>query len=197
MRPFFLGWFPSPAFANAFVGIVIVAVLADGILPRLSGGRRPSAPSGIDRGSSVAIQIAATVGFYGAAYLRYRKLGLVPPWVQFAALAVLILGTLLRDWSIVVLGRFFSRVVQIDLGHRLITVGPYRWLRHPAYTGMLAMDAAIALCLGSWAGALFMMILVLAATAYRIRVEEQALLDRFGEVYRAYARRTWKLFPGW
>jgi protein-S-isoprenylcysteine O-methyltransferase Ste14 len=121
----------------------------------------------------------------------------VPPWIQVLAVPLLIFGTLIREWTVFLLGRFFSRSVKIEQGHRLIEVGPYRWIRHPAYTGMLIMDTAIVLGLGTWAGAVCMFVMVLSATLYRIRVEERALLETFGAEYQAYMKRTWRLLPGW
>jgi protein-S-isoprenylcysteine O-methyltransferase Ste14 len=60
---------------------------------------------------------------------------------------------------------------------------------------MLIMYFSIVLGLGTWVGALFMFIVLLAPTLYRIRVEESVLLETFGDEYRAYMRRTWLLFP--
>lgn len=197
MLPVFMQWFPSEVFARTFGITVLAAVLMDEFIPRLRGGRGFSLRQGLDRGSSIVIQLAALIGFGVALSLRYQNIGIVASWIQVVAIVLLILGTLLREWSVFLLGQFFSRTVQIERGHRLITEGPYRWIRHPAYTGMLIMDAAIILSLGTWAGALFMLVILLAASLYRIRVEEQALLDAFGDEYRAYVSRTWRLFPGW
>ena len=197
MFPVFIKWFPSLAFAKIVGIIVLIAVLTDEFIPYLSAGARVYGPQGLDRGSSLAIQIAAFIGFAVALFLRYQNIGVVPPWIQVGAIGLLIVGMLLRAWAVFLLGRFFSRTVHIEQGHRLVTNGPYRWIRHPAYTGMLLIDAAVVLSLGTWAGALFMFSVLLAASLYRIRVEEHALIQTFGEGYLAYRRRTWRLFPGW
>jgi protein-S-isoprenylcysteine O-methyltransferase len=123
--------------------------------------------------------------------------GVVPAWAQAAALLVLIGGGILLEWAVYLLGKHFSRTVMITSDQRLITAGPYRLLRHPAYTGMIIMDAAIVLGLGTWVGALVMLIVMLLPTLYRIRVEERVLESAFGEQYLDWARRTWRLFPGW
>lgn len=197
MFPILIQWFPSMAFANILGIIIVAAVLADALIPRLRGGRGFSLLQARDRGSSIVIQLAAFIGFVGALFLRYENLGLVPPWIQVFGIVLILLGTCIREWAVFLLGRFFSRTVRIEHGHRLITEGPYRWIRHPAYTGMLIMDAAVVLSLGTWAGALFMFVILLAALLYRIRVEEQALVEAFGDDYRDYVSRTWLLFPGW
>jgi protein-S-isoprenylcysteine O-methyltransferase Ste14 len=191
------GWFPNSTFANVFAIIVIVALLSDEVVPRLRAGRGISWRQARDRGSSLGIQVAGFFGCLLALLLRSRTIGVVPPWIQVLAIPLLIFGTLFREWAIFLLGRFFSRSVRIEQGHRLIQEGPYRWIRHPAYTGMLIMDTAIVLGLGTWAGAAFMLVIVLSATLYRIQVEEKALVEAFGDEYRVYMRRTWRLLPGW
>ncbi len=192
-----LGWFPSVAFANLYGIIALAALISDQIVPRLAGTRRFSSRPSRDRGSFIAIYLCAQVGMVGAIVLRFLSIGVVPPWVQFLAVVLIVVGTLIREWAILVLGRFFSRVVEIEEGHRLIAVGPYRWIRHPAYAGMLITDSAIVLGLGTWVGALLMLVAMLIPTLYRIRVEENALLEALGEEYRAYMRRSWRLLPGW
>jgi protein-S-isoprenylcysteine O-methyltransferase Ste14 len=62
---------------------------------------------------------------------------------------------------------------------------------------MLIMNTCIVLGLGTWAGALVMFILMLLAALYRMRVEEKALLEAFGDEYRAYMQRTGRLLPLW
>lgn len=103
----------------------------------------------------------------------------------------------LREWAVIKVGRFFSRTVQIEAEHRLIRDGPYQWIRHPAYTGMVFIYVGIALALGTWVGAALSLALMLAATTYRIIVEERQLTTVLGDEYRDYMARTWRLFPGW
>jgi protein-S-isoprenylcysteine O-methyltransferase Ste14 len=79
--------------------------------------------------------------------------------------------------------------------HRLVEAGPYRVLRHPAYTGGLLTVAGIGLAMGNWLSLLVLMGVVLIGYGYRIRVEEQALKARFGERYDRYAAARWRLVP--
>ncbi len=197
MQQIVLSWFPSNAFANLFGIVVLVAVLSDEIVPRLVGAKGLSSATGRDRGSFLLIYGASFAGLLAGLYLRYLNVGVAPFWVQVVALALVLAGAALREWAIAVLGRFFSRTVSIEQGHRLITSGPFRWIRHPAYTGMLITDTSVILGLGTWAGALLMFLLLLGAVLYRIRIEELALLETFGDQYRTYMRRTALLFPPW
>jgi protein-S-isoprenylcysteine O-methyltransferase Ste14 len=193
----FLAGYPSPAFANIFVVTVLLAVLLDEIMPRLSGARARFWRQGRDHASFLVIQLGALTGFFVIVYLRYQGIAGMSPWIQVFALGLLIFGTRLREWAVFLPGRFFSRTVEIEQDYRLITDGPYRWIRRQAYTGMLIMDASIALGLGTWAGVLFMLCITLFASLYRIRVEARVLIEAFGDASRAYMKRTWRLFPAW
>ncbi len=191
------GWFPSPGFANLYGIVVLAILLVDEFMPRLMGSKGTLRGRSQDRSSFLAIYACSVGGLAAALYLRYRNVGVVPAWAQAAALLVLIGGGILLEWAVYLLGKHFSRTVMITSDQRLITAGPYRLLRHPAYTGMIIMDAAIVLGLGTWVGALVMLIVMLLPTLYRIRVEERVLESAFGEQYLDWARRTWRLFPGW
>ncbi len=118
-----------------------------------------------------------------------------PNETYLAGLVVFVFGLALRWWSIWTLGRFFTVQVAIASDHRLIEQGPYRRLRHPSYTGSLLMFAGFALCLGNWATLIAMLVPVLAVFGWRIHVEEAALAETFGDAWRDYIRRTWRLVP--
>ncbi len=195
MQQAILSWFPSRAYASCYAIVVLAALLSDEFIPRMMGAKGMSFRR--DRGSFLVIYLASLAGFAAGLFLRYSNVGVVPFWVQVLALVLLLLGTVLREWAIAVLGSAFSRTVRVDKDQRLVTSGPFRWIRHPAYTGMLIMDTAIVLGLGTWIGALVMFAILLLAALYRIRVEERALLAAFGEEYRAYMQTTAPLFPLW
>ncbi|MEY2438792.1 MAG: hypothetical protein QOI34_177 [Verrucomicrobiota bacterium] len=130
-----------------------------------------------------------TVSFFPAGTLPYRH--------QFYLLGLLLFvaGVVLRWYSIIHLGRFFTVDVAIAEKHTLIDSGPYRLIRHPSYTGALFAFFGLGLCLGNWLSLLFVTLPILAAFLWRIHVEEDALTDALGEVYVAYARRTKRLIP--
>jgi protein-S-isoprenylcysteine O-methyltransferase len=100
-----------------------------------------------------------------------------------------------RLWAVLVLGRFFRVTVLVQDEHRLVEAGPYRLLRHPAYTGSLLTMIGLGLAMGNWLSLAAMVLTPLAAYAYRIRVEEEALRARFGESYERYAAARWRLVP--
>ncbi len=112
------------------------------------------------------------------------------------AVAVFAASLALRWWAILVLGKFFTVDVAIAEDHRLIVRGPYRWLRHPSYTGMMLAFAAFAVTLQNWLAIIGVLLPIAVALAYRIRVEERVLLANFGDDYRRYASTTKRLIPG-
>jgi protein-S-isoprenylcysteine O-methyltransferase Ste14 len=112
-----------------------------------------------------------------------------------AGLAVETMGLFLAIWARRHLGQNWSGEISIKVDHELIRSGPYRLLRHPIYTGLLAMYAGTALVTGEW---LAIIGLAMAAFAYwrKIRLEEVNLNMAFGADYDAYRRETWALIPG-
>jgi protein-S-isoprenylcysteine O-methyltransferase Ste14 len=104
-------------------------------------------------------------------------------------------GIILRLYSIRVLGRFFTFDVAIAKGHSVVEQGPYRWVRHPSYTGGLLAMLGLGMTLDNWL-AMFLPVCCLAAGyVYRIPVEEKALVRGLGAEYSDYMRRTWRLIP--
>ena len=104
-------------------------------------------------------------------------------------------GLILRWYSIGYLGRYFTVDVSISAEHKLIDSGPYRYIRHPTYTGALLAFLGLGFCFGNWLSILFMTVPIIAAFLWRIRIEERALVDALGEDYRAYTQRTKRLIP--
>ncbi len=105
-------------------------------------------------------------------------------------------GTGLRIWAIQTLGRFFTATVQIQEEHQLIQHGPFRYIRHPSYTGALLTAVGGAIVLESWFGLLIAAACMLYAYYVRITAEETALVSKFGQRYRAYQQQSSRLIPG-
>jgi protein-S-isoprenylcysteine O-methyltransferase Ste14 len=119
----------------------------------------------------------------------------ISPLIMSAGLLVEVLGLALAIWARRHLGGNWSGAIAIKREHELIRSGPYRMLRHPIYTGILAMYTGVAIVMGEW---LSVIGLAMAAFAYwrKIRMEEATLDQAFGEKYAAYRRSTWALVPG-
>jgi protein-S-isoprenylcysteine O-methyltransferase Ste14 len=105
-------------------------------------------------------------------------------------------GLVLRWYSIIHLGRFFTVDVAIASDHRLIDTGPYRLVRHPSYTGALMAFVGLALCMANWASLIVLIVPVFGVFLRRMQVEEAALLEGLGGPYQDYMQRTKRLIPG-
>lgn len=115
-------------------------------------------------------------------------------WGWFSV-AVFGLGTALRWWSIRHLGRFFTVDVAVAADHRVVDTGPYRLVRHPSYTGLLLQFAGLAFSLANSLSIAVVVLPILLALLYRIRVEEAALRHGLGAAYVDYTSRTTRLIP--
>jgi protein-S-isoprenylcysteine O-methyltransferase len=150
-----------------------------------------------DRNSLSLIWVATLSGVALAIYAAYHwSFARLPrPNLVVVGACVCVLGLALRWYAILHLGRFFTTNVAIASDHRVIDSGPYRFVRHPAYTGSLIAVLGFGLSFQNWASLLLVFIPCCAATLWRIRIEEHALTEGLGEAYRAYAGRTRRLIP--
>ena len=105
------------------------------------------------------------------------------------------LGLLLRWWSFLALGPYFTLLLKTSADQTVVDRGPYRVLRHPSYSGLLLAVLGCALALGNWVGLMTSLLVVFAAVAYRIRIEERALTATLGDDYRAFATSRARLVP--
>ncbi|MBV9925618.1 MAG: isoprenylcysteine carboxylmethyltransferase family protein [Acidobacteria bacterium] len=180
-----------PALALAFYGATFVA---EKILLR---GRRVRTE--LDRGSLAAFDVSGLLSIPAGIVLAFTDYGRVRAfgtYVSAVGLVLLALGTVLRWAAIRALWSYFTVNVSILEGQRVVRDGLYGVVRHPAYTGLLLRYFGFGLALANWLSAALVFLPLLCATVYRIRVEEQALLEHFGEEYETYARETKRLVPG-
>jgi protein-S-isoprenylcysteine O-methyltransferase Ste14 len=105
-----------------------------------------------------------------------------------------IAGLIFCVWARFTLGRNWSGVVTLKGGHELITSGPYAFVRHPIYTGLLTMFVATVIVLGHIAGIIAIPI-VLVSFWIKLRSEENLMLAKFPDEYAAYSHRVKRLIP--
>ena len=183
------------------LGVVLAGEL--GLMrTRLSGDASRQA----DRGSlrTLFVVIFASVGLAWIAgravpQARFEPLfGLGPTAALGAVAAGLVLyaaGLALRWYSVVYLGRLFTYDVAIAADHRVVDSGPYRRVRHPAYSGSLLTFLGLGLCGGNALGLAVLVTPIALAFLRRIAVEEAALTAALGSRYGDYAARTRRLIP--
>ena len=115
-------------------------------------------------------------------------------WLHYAGVPVYLAGLGWVYWAFLTLGKQHSAEVTIQKGHELVTRGPYRWLRHPMYLGLIVFPMGVGLVFGSWIAAA-LPLLSIGLFAWRVGDEEELLRREFGEQWEAYCRRTWRFIP--
>jgi protein-S-isoprenylcysteine O-methyltransferase len=151
-----------------------------------------------DRGSLRLLWIAITIGV---------TLGVAAQWVPSAGLpasrqafrligsALILAGLTLRLVSILTLGRLFTVDVAIRSDHPVVEKGPYRFVRHPSYSGLLLAFIGLGVFFGSWLSILLLLVPIVLAVVNRVAKEERALLSSLGPPYAVYCARTKRFIP--
>jgi protein-S-isoprenylcysteine O-methyltransferase Ste14 len=147
------------------------------------------------------ITLAVVVLAYNLLFASWMRVGwlrlrFVPEefWIGWIGIALSFLGAGIAIWARYTIGEFWSARVTLKEGHQLIRSGPYAFVRHPIYTGMLTASLGTALVAGEWRGVVAVVLLLAAHSRKAIR-EESLLTSEFGEEYRFYRHSTGFLFP--
>jgi len=152
-----------------------------------------------DRGSYAVIILFLWLALISAFALSFLLPQANITWhrsaVFFNGIALMFLGIAFRSYAMTLLGKFFTYQVAVQPGQTVVETGPYRYIRHPSYTGALITLVGIGLALGNWASLVILLTSMGAAYTYRISVEESALVAALGEPYKDYMRRTRRLVP--
>jgi protein-S-isoprenylcysteine O-methyltransferase Ste14 len=114
--------------------------------------------------------------------------------IRYAGVLLFNLGLGWVVWAFLTLGKQHSGEVTVQSEHQLITSGPYRWLRHPMYLGLILFPMGIGLVFRSWPGALLPLLLA-GLFIWRIGDEEALMQQEFGEQWERYCQRTWRFIP--
>jgi protein-S-isoprenylcysteine O-methyltransferase Ste14 len=144
----------------------------------------------------LAARLAAILAFIAnPLWMSWSSLPL-PTWLRGLGIACGVVSSVLMIWIFSSLGRNLTDTVVARRHAKLVTAGPYRWVRHPLYLSFAVVAVGDTLMTASWfvgltgAG-------VLAVLALRTPIEERNLIERFGDEYRAYSESTGKYWPAW
>jgi protein-S-isoprenylcysteine O-methyltransferase Ste14 len=169
--------------------------------------RRSRAASSVFRRREEGVALLALVG---ASYLAYAG-GIIayliepawmawgavadlPPWWRWIGVGPLVAGTVMAMWGLRTLGHNFAFSVSPQEGNALVRSGPYRWVRHPLYTAFFVQAVGVGLVMGSWFVGL-MVVLLWGGLAWRTPIEEEKLIERYGDAYRKYIAVTGRFLP--
>jgi protein-S-isoprenylcysteine O-methyltransferase Ste14 len=189
-------------FTSNYEKYIFFIVIALWLFSELVGGRiipylrrEGTKISTNDRGSGFLFGIGMLISLGIGYYFAKNDIALLPSWTFFIGIIVVFLGITVRQWSIAVLGRFFSPMVGIQDGQQVIDHGPYRLVRHPSYTGYLMILIGIGFMLQSWGAVLVILMTWSIVFGYRIKVEEKVLISNLGYEYIKYIEKTKRLIP--
>jgi len=143
--------------------------------------------------AGLAVWAAVIAFMIDPALMAWASLPL-PAAARWTGVGLTIATAVLLTWTLRSLGPNLTDTVVTRAAHALVTQGPYRWVRHPFYDCMALFMLSIALMMANWfviaAG-----IVTFVLLALRSRTEEDKLLERFGEPYRAYRAATGRFLP--
>ena len=178
--------------------LVILIALPFRITSQATGERLDRTQEGVAmmivlRLGGLALWAAVIAFMIDPAYMAWSSMPL-PAGARWTGVALTIVTAMLLIWTLRSLGPNLTDTVVTRAAHTLVTRGPYRWVRHPFYDCMALFVVSIALMMANWfvivSGAVMFTLL-----AIRSRSEEQKLLERFGEPYRAYRAATGRFVP--
>jgi protein-S-isoprenylcysteine O-methyltransferase Ste14 len=119
----------------------------------------------------------------------------IPAWLRWAGGVLTCAGIYLFAWTHQTLGNNWTAVLALSKAHELVTDGPYRYMRHPMYSAFFVIGIGFFLLSANWLmGFLYLATLTMMYVA-RVSAEEKMMIDRFGDTYRQYMKKTGRLFP--
>ena len=150
-----------------------------------------------EKGSMLLIGVTLGVGLWLPLIVDTVGLALFPISIieGLVALTVMLFGLGLRVWAAVTLGGYYTRTLMTTKDHKVVTTGPYAWVRHPAYLGVILLWSGFGVLSGNLVVAFLFPVMFVIVYLYRISVEERMLVGELGDDYIRYQRRTHKLIP--
>ena len=131
--------------------------------------------------------VALTLYIFYPSLLRWATISL-PVWTRWTGMGISGLSLALIWWVQWALGVQFDTTLHTKANHKLVSHGPYRWVRHPMYTSLFLLGVGWLLLTANW----FSIILLVAV---RVRQEENILIDLLGDEYTAYMQNTGRYLP--
>lgn len=115
-------------------------------------------------------------------------------WVEVLGISITIVGLAFAVWARIYLGGNWSSSVTVKVGHELVRTGPYRWVRHPIYSGLILamLGTAVESC---QVRGMIALVLVYVGFTIKSRIEERAMTNTFGAEYDEYSRDTGGILP--
>ncbi len=159
-------------------------------------------PSGEKRRKSKSFRFilaAILISILSSIILTLARVGTIPinllEGAKTFGLIMYLSGIILRYWSSCLLGDYFTRAVEVEEDQELVSKGPYRFIRHPLYLGLLLLTTAIPIFLGNFIALIITLILMTWSIRHRIKEEEDKLLHILGDKYQDWKEDKYKMIP--
>jgi protein-S-isoprenylcysteine O-methyltransferase Ste14 len=186
----------STAQTVATVSAGTLGIAEAGLQWRTRATHRVASDRGTYRLFGIAMVSGVAIALRGPDWVPGLSLSGGAWWPYVVGLVLFWAGVTVRWWGVLTLGRFFQLTVVIQEGHRVVQDGPYRWIRHPGYSGTVLLFLGVGFACDNLLSVVACPGLTLIGLLRRVHVEEAELTRQLGDAYRDYARRTRRLIPG-
>ena len=186
---------------DLFLSLAFLIISAAWLLAEILLSRKKSVLTGVqsqDSSSLVIIWITVILFISLGVYISRGSTGAIRDHREayhFFGLGLIIFGLVVRWTAILKLKKFFTVDVAIHPDHRVVNTGIYRYIRHPAYLGILLSFAGLGIALLNWISLPVIFLPILGSFLYRMSVEEKVLTAEFGEEYSEYSKNTKRIIP--
>ena len=145
------------------------------------------------RSSGLALMLSVVAYLVNPRWMRWSSLDLPAP-LRWSGAGLGAVSLALTLWIFRTIGKNITSTVETREEHELVTGGPYRWVRHPLYTVGTSFFVSLGIVAANWFMELASLS-VLVMLLIRLPKEDEKLIERFGDEYRAYIERTGRLLP--
>lgn len=183
-------------FRIVLMNILLIGFLLTEILLRKKGEAKSLEAKEADKGSTSIIGFLYSISIFLLILFSIIGLGSFDSIITgFTGLILMIIGLLLRVWSMLTLGNYYSRTLRVVDNQKIIDKGPYSVIRHPGYLSSILIWVGTGLAIENWILITIFTCLFFIIYIYRISAEEKMLVVEFGEQYINYKKKTWRLIP--
>lgn len=148
-----------------------------------------------DRGTYYLIYLCVLFSIIISEKLGFDGNIRLPDFTFYIGVIILLSGTLLRGISVFMLGKYFTYQVSVMDNQSLIKSGPYQYIRHPGYAGLIGSLIGISLAFRSMSALVIVGIMCFFAFGLRIKFVEEMLSQELGNDYTQYKNKTKRLIP--
>ncbi len=152
-----------------------------------------------DHHSNLVLRLSLGISILSANWLARVATWATASWhpalIFGLGVALVVIGVAFRWYAIHILGKYFSVRLAVQPNQTVMKDGPYRWIRHPSYTGSLITMLGLGLAFTNWLCLVSVPLIVLVGYSYRASVEEGMLIAGLGDSYREYMQHTKRFIP--